>query len=176
MLQTAKIKNSATGTRTRVARVRAEYPSQLDYSGSDNLVNQFIYGVQVQQHNSFARRGKPSRALRCPQDMGVVFLQRAAASNKEQASMPFQADTREAEPSGFLCVSLPACLSLVFSLPLSLPASLSLFACLVQARTYTPNHNPDQPWARMATGQPAKPTNQPQTEAVLVWSSGAPER
>ena len=24
---------SATGTRTRVARVRAEYPSQLDYSG-----------------------------------------------------------------------------------------------------------------------------------------------
>ena len=26
-------KNSATGTRTRVARVRAEYPNQLDYSG-----------------------------------------------------------------------------------------------------------------------------------------------
>ena len=26
--------NSATGTRIRVARVRAEYPSQLDYSGS----------------------------------------------------------------------------------------------------------------------------------------------
>ena len=25
-------KNSATGTRTRVARVRAEYPNQLDYS------------------------------------------------------------------------------------------------------------------------------------------------
>ena len=25
--------NSATGTRTRVARVRAEYPNQLDYSG-----------------------------------------------------------------------------------------------------------------------------------------------
>ena len=25
---------SATGTRTRVARVRAEYPNQLDYSGS----------------------------------------------------------------------------------------------------------------------------------------------
>ena len=29
-----KIKTSATGTRTRVARVRAEYPNQLDYSGS----------------------------------------------------------------------------------------------------------------------------------------------
>jgi hypothetical protein len=27
------IKTSATGTRTRVARVRAEYPNQLDYSG-----------------------------------------------------------------------------------------------------------------------------------------------
>ena len=26
-------KNSATGTRTRVARVRAKYPNQLDYSG-----------------------------------------------------------------------------------------------------------------------------------------------
>ena len=26
---------SATGTRTRVARVRAEYPNQLDYSGSE---------------------------------------------------------------------------------------------------------------------------------------------
>ena len=25
--------NSATGTQTRVARVRAEYPNQLDYSG-----------------------------------------------------------------------------------------------------------------------------------------------
>ena len=25
--------NSATGTRTRVARVRAEYPNQLDYGG-----------------------------------------------------------------------------------------------------------------------------------------------
>ena len=25
--------SSATGTRTRVARVRAEYPSQLDYGG-----------------------------------------------------------------------------------------------------------------------------------------------
>ena len=29
-----QIKHSATGTRTRVARVRAEYPNQLDYSGA----------------------------------------------------------------------------------------------------------------------------------------------
>ena len=28
-----QIKHSATGTQTRVARVRAEYPNQLDYSG-----------------------------------------------------------------------------------------------------------------------------------------------
>ena len=31
--------NSATGTRTRVARVRAEYPNQLDYSGSGQAVS-----------------------------------------------------------------------------------------------------------------------------------------
>ena len=29
----AQYSNSATGTRARVARVRAEYPDQLDYSG-----------------------------------------------------------------------------------------------------------------------------------------------
>ena len=34
--------NSTTGTRTRVARVRAEYPNQLDYSGS---VLQALAGV-----------------------------------------------------------------------------------------------------------------------------------
>ena len=32
--QPRRCQNSATGTRTRVARVRAEYPNQLDYSGS----------------------------------------------------------------------------------------------------------------------------------------------
>ena len=30
--------NSATGTRTRVARVRAEYPNQLDYGGADGEI------------------------------------------------------------------------------------------------------------------------------------------
>ena len=34
---------SATGTRTRVARVRAEYPSQLDYSGSCGLQAQALF-------------------------------------------------------------------------------------------------------------------------------------
>jgi hypothetical protein len=33
--------NSATGTRTRVARVRAEYPNQLDYSGACSLVAEY---------------------------------------------------------------------------------------------------------------------------------------
>ena len=32
---TAPMQNSATVTRTRVARVRAEYPNQLDYSGPE---------------------------------------------------------------------------------------------------------------------------------------------
>ena len=32
------LENSTTGTRTRVARVRAEYPNQLDYSGCADLL------------------------------------------------------------------------------------------------------------------------------------------
>ncbi len=40
--------NSATGTRTRVARVRAEYPNQLDYSG-------FEIDATLQQHYSYTR-------------------------------------------------------------------------------------------------------------------------
>ena len=35
--QPRRCQNSASGTRTRVARVRAEYPNQLDYSGSARL-------------------------------------------------------------------------------------------------------------------------------------------
>ena len=31
-------KTSASGTRTRVAQVRAEYPNQLDYSGTCNYI------------------------------------------------------------------------------------------------------------------------------------------
>ena len=37
MAQPTSFQNSATGTRTRVARVRAEYPNQLDYSGVDDV-------------------------------------------------------------------------------------------------------------------------------------------
>ena len=35
--------NSATGTRTRVARVRAEYPNQLDYSGAEKKAAAQLY-------------------------------------------------------------------------------------------------------------------------------------
>ena len=31
--------NSGTGTRARVAQVRAEYPNQLDYTGAANVFN-----------------------------------------------------------------------------------------------------------------------------------------
>ena len=31
--------NSGTGTRARVARVRAEYPNQLDYTGAGGVFN-----------------------------------------------------------------------------------------------------------------------------------------
>ena len=36
--------NSATGTRTRVARVRAEYPNQLDYSGL--MIHENTFNIQ----------------------------------------------------------------------------------------------------------------------------------
>ena len=36
---------SATGTRARVARVRAEYPSHLDYSGVDVFRNPKLTGA-----------------------------------------------------------------------------------------------------------------------------------
>ena len=37
-----RLENSATGTRTRVARVRAEYPNQLDYSGFCNALDKRV--------------------------------------------------------------------------------------------------------------------------------------
>ena len=40
-------KSSATGTRTRVARVRAEYPNQLDYSGIYIHIKLVGYGEKL---------------------------------------------------------------------------------------------------------------------------------
>ena len=37
------LQNSATGTRTRVARVRVEYPNQLDYSGFSEGAETFAF-------------------------------------------------------------------------------------------------------------------------------------
>ena len=47
-------KNSATGTRTRVARVRAEYPNQLDYSG---LVKEDLAGAISTEVAGACQRG-----------------------------------------------------------------------------------------------------------------------
>ena len=52
--RTFSVRNSATGTRTRVARVRAEYPNQLDYSGSalfTLLLNIIVYKFLLQKHS-----------------------------------------------------------------------------------------------------------------------------
>ena len=68
---------SATGTRTRVARVRAEYPNQLDYSGCGaeigcnhawyNCVKIWIWAWQP----GF-KRMKPSEARTV--DLGAVYI------------------------------------------------------------------------------------------------------
>ncbi len=42
-LQDLQQANSATGTRTRVARVRAEHPNQLDYSGDVSISRLYVY-------------------------------------------------------------------------------------------------------------------------------------
>ena len=49
-----RLENSATRTRTRVARVRAEYPNQLDYSG-------FCHTLEKQTWASRRRLRRPER-------------------------------------------------------------------------------------------------------------------
>ena len=48
---------STTGTRTRVARVKAEYPSQLDYSGSADLALTSVVKVSSRGHAKHKWRG-----------------------------------------------------------------------------------------------------------------------
>ena len=59
----ASIGNSTTGTRTRVARVKAEYPNQLDYSGHDERRVALEVGKQIetisQEHGSGCMCLKP---------------------------------------------------------------------------------------------------------------------
>ena len=51
------VENSATGTRTRVARVRAEYPNQLDYSGSE--ARRSILDLNANEINNRNQRVSP---------------------------------------------------------------------------------------------------------------------
>ena len=51
----ATAQDSATGTRTRVARVRAEYPNQLDYSGSGQGLGTAPHATQALKKNSRMR-------------------------------------------------------------------------------------------------------------------------
>ena len=48
------LKDSATGTRTRVARVRAEYPNQLDYSGAEKKAAAQLYSDSKREQTSSA--------------------------------------------------------------------------------------------------------------------------
>ena len=52
--------HSATGTRTQVARVRAEYPSQLDYSGLGAAVRALF--VKIQELSCFCQELKRTAA------------------------------------------------------------------------------------------------------------------
>ncbi len=47
--------NSATGTRTRVARVRAEYPNRLDYSGVAAIAPATTTSIALGLHRRFRR-------------------------------------------------------------------------------------------------------------------------
>jgi len=65
-------KHSATGTRTRVARVRAEYPNQLDYSGHCTV---YLEGPPIaadQRTSNIANRTRHAWATaRAPEDQQV---------------------------------------------------------------------------------------------------------
>ena len=53
-------KHSATGTCTRVARVRTEYPNQLDYNGaglrSNNMLAVFVNTLETQSRDTFENK------------------------------------------------------------------------------------------------------------------------
>ena len=70
-----KIKDSATGTRTRVARVRAEYPNQLDYSGSVCMFGIFFWPVSS-EHRPKMRWLQCWRAGHADEDQSAQALSR----------------------------------------------------------------------------------------------------
>jgi hypothetical protein len=65
-------RHSATGTRTRVARVRAEYPNQLDYSGCCTVCLERPPSAADQRTSNLANRTRHAWATaRAPEDQQV---------------------------------------------------------------------------------------------------------
>ena len=65
-------RHSATGTRTRVARVRAEYPNQLDYSGCCTVHLEGRPSAANQRTSNLAHRTRHAWATaRAPEDQQV---------------------------------------------------------------------------------------------------------
>ena len=62
-------KHSATGTGTRVARVRDEYPNQLDFGGaglrSDKMLAIWVNTLETQSRNTFENKQSSSCVYVC---------------------------------------------------------------------------------------------------------------
>ena len=72
-------RNSATGTRTRVARVKAEYPNQLDYSGSCGFGSHVCWGRAGAPDFAFLTHMTPAGLeLAIPDSVGRCFIRWAA--------------------------------------------------------------------------------------------------
>ena len=63
--------SSATGTRTRVARVRAEYPNQLDYSGFDNKLTSITHDQLLRIPSRWSAAGSMHPRLRWSMDQRI---------------------------------------------------------------------------------------------------------
>ena len=87
-------KNSATGTRARVARVRAEYPNQLDYSGSGSCAAKARAAVRSLRVGCWlrparSRIGRHSRAAR------ALIARRRAIPKSYSIRAPLSASARD---------------------------------------------------------------------------------
>ena len=69
------MENSATGTRTRVARVRAEYPNQLDYSGACKCILDYLAVRATRTRmRCFSKRFIHACGMRCCTNAAAVTL------------------------------------------------------------------------------------------------------
>ena len=87
-------KNSATGTRARVARVRAEYPNQLDYSGSGSCAAKARAAARSMRvgcwlKSARSRIGRHSRAAR------ALIARRRAIPKSYSIRAPLSASARD---------------------------------------------------------------------------------